>query len=158
MGTTAKITSTSIIVADRDQAHRVCHTYLEEARPETFELADIALATVSLARTADWELTVDGVSAPVTEIDNLFNGVVAARIWEKVGTTHSEWELASVWTVQNGDLISDRELCEAYVVAGSSRSGDDVKVHMVGNGKTWNDRHVTVWSTGELVMVARKMG
>lgn len=155
--TTATITGVSIVVAERNDMGLICETFLIEDRPASFELADVALATVSMVRTGPWELGADGtVEAPVTEIDNTFHGVVAARIWDKVETTHSEWIAVAARWVEDGDLISDMELSEAYVVAGSRISEDTARVHMVGEAKTWNDRHTTDFPAGQLVMVARK--
>ena len=155
MTITATITAQTILVADRNDAGLVCEIILEEARPATFELADLALATVSLVRTEAWELGADGtVEARVTELDNTFNGVVAARLWDKVNTTHGQIEPVLASSVQDGDIITDSEVSALYLVAGSSPTSDGMKIHMVAEGKGWNDRHTSIF-TG-LVWVARK--
>jgi hypothetical protein len=157
MSITATITAQTILVADRNDAGLVCQTFLEEARPATFELADLALATVSMVRTEAWELDADGnVSAQVTDLDNTFNGVVAARLDDKIGTTHGEIEPVLAETVANGDLITDREVSALYVVAGGSLSDDIQRVLMVADGKGWNDRHAANFGRREIVWVARK--
>lgn len=152
----ATITATEIVVADRNASGLICQTLLIEARPATFELADMALATVSLTRTEAWELGGDGaIHAQVTDLDNTFNGVVAARLENKIGTTHGEIEPVLARTVQNGDIITDREASALYLVAGTNPAGQDMKVHMVAEGKGWNDRHTSTFSG--LVWVARKL-
>lgn len=157
MAITATITSQSIIVADRNDAGLLCEIVLEEARPATFELADLALATVSLVRHEAWELDQNGnVSARVTDLDNTFNGVVAARLDAKIGTTHGEIEPVLAETVVNGDLITDREVSALYVVAGGSLTDAHQRVNMVADGKGWNDRHAGTFGRREIVWVARK--
>jgi hypothetical protein len=155
MAITATITPQSIIVADRNDAGLLCEVILEEARPATFELADLALATVSLVRHEAWELDGEGnVSARVTDLDNKFNGVVAARMDAMIGTTHGEIEPVLAETIQDGDIITDQEVSALYLVAGSSVAFGTAKVHMVAEGKGWYDRHTSAFSG--VVWVARK--
>lgn len=152
--TTAHITGIRIVVAERNDMGLVCQTLVTESRPATFAEADTALAFHSLGRTSAWELDENGaVSATVAPVDNRFNGTVAARLDQAVGTTHEEFELALATTVDNGDLVTDAEYSAVYVVAGSTSYGDQAKLHMVGEGKTWADRHTAEFG---LVRVARK--
>lgn len=153
--TTATITGVSLVVAERNDLGLVCATLANEARPATLADADTALAFYSLGRTAAWELDNNGgVEAPVAKIDNRFNGTVAARLDQAVGTTHDEFDLVSATTVQDGDLITDAEFSAVYVIAGSSIESGAAKIHMVGEGRTWEDRHTSVFAG--LVWVARK--
>jgi hypothetical protein len=153
--TTAALTATigaSLIV--RDAAGAIV---FQETRPVSFGAADTALAFGSYGRTSAWDLDANGnVSAPVETIDNRFNGTPAARIDAAIGTTHTEFRPAQAKTVLDGDLISDMELCEAYVVAGSRLEGETMRVHMVREGKTWADRFRTDFDARQFVMVARK--
>lgn len=153
--TTATITGVALVVAERNDAGLVCQTLVNEVRPASFAAADTALAFASLGRTSAWELDANGgVEATVAPIDNRFNGTVAARLDQAVGTTHDEFEMVSVRDINNGDLITDDEMSALYVVAGSSWGSDAMAVHMVGEGQTWADRHTGVFSG--LVMVARQ--
>lgn len=153
--TTATITGFSLVVAERNDAGLVCQTLVQAAQPSSFLEADRELAFHSLARTAAWDLDTNGtVSAPVAPMDNRFNGTVAARLDQAVGTTHGEFELVSASTIENGDLITDSEFSEVYVVAGSSWESGLMKVHMVREMGTWEDRHTSQF--GGLVWIARK--
>lgn len=153
--TTATITGVSLVVAERNDLGLVCQTLANEARPATLADADTALAFYSLGRTAAWELDNNGgVEAPVAKIDNRFNGTVAARLEQAVGTTHEEFEFVLATTVRDGDLITDQEFSALYVVAGSAPEMGGMKIHMVGEGRTWEDRHTTTFQGG--VWVARK--
>lgn len=155
--TTATITGTEIVVAERNDMGLICQTLLTEVRPASFELADTALAFVSLGRTSAWELTLQGmIEAPVAPVDNRFNGTVAARLWEAVGTTHDEWIALPAREIQDGDLISDTNISAPYVVAGSRFESDSMRVHMVAEGKTWDGRYTADFPAGQLVQVARK--
>jgi hypothetical protein len=112
------------------------------------------LAVYGYGRTGAWDLDGQNLVAPVATVDNLFNGTRAARLDLAVGTTHEEFELAMASTVGNGDLVTDREFSEVYVVGGSSTECGSTKLHMVREGATWGDHH-----TGEfegLIMVARR--
>lgn len=123
-------------------------------RPGNLAQADRELARHSLVRTAAWDLAAIGVSAPVRAMDNVFSGVVAVDLDDKVGTTHDEFELARAATVENGDLITDQDHQATYLVAGSSTECGVTKLHQVADGREWADRF-----TGEftgLVWVARK--
>jgi hypothetical protein len=153
--TTATITGVSLVVAERNDLGLVCQTLVTEGRPATLAAADTALAFHSLGRTSAWELDSNGgVEAPVAKIDNRFNGTVAARLDQAVGTTHNEFELASAATVLDGDLITDSEFSAVYVVAGSSLESGAMKIHAVGEGRTWEDRYTSIFEG--LVWVARK--
>jgi len=152
---TATITGVSLFVAERNDLGLVCQTLVTEGRPATLAAADTALAFHSLGRTAAWELDNNGgVEAPVVKIDNRFNGTVAARLDQAVGTTHDEFELVSATTVRDGDLITDSDRSAIYVVAGSSLESGAMKIHAVGEGKTWEDRYTSIF--GGLVWTARK--
>jgi hypothetical protein len=153
--TTATITGVSLFVAERNDLGLVCQTLVNEGRPATLADADTALAFHSLGRTSAWELDSNGgVEAPVAKIDNRFNGTVAARLDEAVGTTHDEFDLVSATTVRDGDLITDSDRSAIYVVAGSSLESGAMKIHAVGEGKTWEDRYTSIF--GGLVWTARK--
>lgn len=153
--TTATITGVSLVIAERNDLGLVCQTVAVEARPATLAEADTALAFYSLGRVGAWDLDDNGgVSATVVPVDNKFNGTVAARLEAAVGTTHEPFELVRASTVENGDLVTDSEFSEVYVVGGSSTECGMTKLHMVREGGTWADRH-----TGEfagLIQVARK--
>lgn len=124
-------------------------------RPVSLAVADQELARHSLIRTAPWDLAAMGLIAPVRKMDNVFNGVMAVDLDEKVGTTHSEWMLIPATKIQDGDLITDPEQSETYVVAGSSVESGGAKIHMVRDGKEWNDRHTSVFLG--LVWAAHKL-
>jgi hypothetical protein len=152
--TLATITGSTLVVAERNEIGLVTEIKLEVARPANLAAADIELAAAGLGRVGAWDLDGDNLSAPVGPMDNEFNGVRAAKLWDKVGVTHDEFELALASTVENGDLVTDSEFCVPYLVGGSSTECGVTKLHMVGEGQTWGDRH-----TGEfrgLVQVARK--
>jgi len=152
--TLATITGSTLVVVERNDMGLTTKIHLEVARPANLAAADIELAAAGLGRTGAWDLDEDNLAAPVAAVDNEFNGVRAAKLWEKVGTTHDEFELALASSVNNGDVVTDSEFCVPYLVGGSSTECGVTKLHMVGDGGTWADRH-----TGEfrgLVQVARK--
>lgn len=155
--TTATITGVSFVVVERNDFGLICETIASEGHPATFAAADQALAFYSLARTEAWELDDNGgVSARVARIDNRFNGTVAARLDQAVGTTHDEFELDFAHRAKDGDLIGDTDLEGFAVVAGSRHEGETSRIHMVAEGKTWEDRHTTEFSRYSLVSLARK--
>lgn len=155
--TTATITGISILIAERNDLGLVCRRFATEARPATFAEADTALAFYSFRRTSAWELDENGgVSAAVAPVDNRFNGTVAARLDQAVGTTHEEFRVMFADQAQDGDLIGDMELCGWAVVAGSRRGNDTMRIHMVSEGKTWAERYTTNFPRHQLVQVARK--
>lgn len=125
-------------------------------RPETMKGVFTFLARHSLRHTGDWELAGNGIAAPVWKLENTFNGVVAADLWNAVGTTHEEWTVSLAREVEDGDLISDMGISEPYVVAGHSRELDTMKIHMVGEGREWTERHTAEFPVGQLVQLARK--
>lgn len=136
-------------------------TVATEPRPATLADADTFLAVHSLRRTVAWDLGPAGaVQAPVEPMDNRFDGTVAARLDQAVGTTHEPFEHMSAGDLArselDGWLISDPDLTEAYVVAGSSCDGDVAKIHMVGEGKDWGQRYTTNFPPNQLVMVAKR--
>lgn len=146
---TARIFDSTMTAAGADR-----RPMFSAERPGNLAQADRVLARHSLIRTAAWDLAGIGLAAPVRAMDNVFNGVVAVDLWDKVGTTHGEFELARAATVENGDLVTDSEQSEVYLVAGSSTESGVTKLHQVADGKEWDDRY-----TGEftgLVWVARK--
>lgn len=152
--TTATITGSTLVVVERNEAGLTTALVLEVARPANLAAADIELAAAGLGRTSAWDLDGDNLAAPVATVDNEFNGVRAAKLWEKVGTTHAEFELALASTVENGDIVTDSEFCVAYLVGGSSTECGSTKLHMVGEGQTWADRYTSEFPG--LVQVARK--
>jgi hypothetical protein len=153
--TTATITGVALVVAERNDAGLVCQTLVNEVRPASLDSADEALAFASLGRTSAWDLDANGgVEATVAPVDNKFNGTVAARLWEAVGTTHEPFETVLATSVRDGDIITDSEMSELYVVAGSRPEDGGMKIHMVAGRKTWDDRYTTVFHG--LVTVARK--
>jgi hypothetical protein len=153
--TTATITGVALVVAERNDAGLVCQTLVNEVRPASLDSADEALAFASLGRTSAWDLDANGgVEATVAPVDNKFNGTVAARLWEAVGTTHEPFETVLATSVRDGDIITDSEMSELYVVAGSRPEDGGMKIHMVAGRKTWADRYTTVFHG--LVTVARK--
>lgn len=85
---------------------------------------------------------------------NTFSGTEATALWFRVGTSHEAFETVLASSIQDGDIITDAELSELYVVAGSSWDGESMKVHMVAEGKTWADRYTSTFSG--LVTLARK--
>jgi hypothetical protein len=146
---TATITGVALLVAGQTD------WLVNEVRPATFAAADTALAFASLGRTSAWELdTNGGVEATVAPVDNRFNGTVAARLDQAVGTTHGGIEAVLATSVQDGDLITDSDQSALYVVAGSRLEDGGMKIHMVGEGQVWDQRHTTVFHG--LVWVARK--
>lgn len=155
--TTATITGVSLFVAERNDFGLVCQTLVTEGRPATLLEADRALAFYSLGRTGAWELDSNGgVEAPVAKVDNRFNGTVAARLDQAVGTTHDEFQVMFAYQAQDGDLIGDMDLEGYAVVAGSRHEGEISRIHMVSEMKTWEDRYTTDFPRHQLVQVARK--
>ena len=156
--TIAAVSGTAVAIEVHEAG--VCQTLATESRPATFADADTFLAVHGYGRTSDWELAEYGmVHAPVAQIDNMANGVRAARLWDKVGTTHEPFTFMAARELahrETGDLISDSELSEPYLVAGSSLDGSVVNVHMVSEGKTWEQRHTGYFMPDQLVMVAKR--
>lgn len=152
----ATITGVQIIISETDELTGVKRTIATETRPANLAEADSMLAVHSLGRIGAWDLdNAGGVSATVRPVDNRFNGTVAARLDDAVGTTHDEWDLAAAASVRNGDLITDPDRCATYVVAGSCvMEGGLTKIHQVGEGKTWEDRYTGFFHG--LIYVARK--
>lgn len=152
---TAFITETTVMVTETS-VMGVKRTVASESRPVSLAEADVFLAVHSLKRTGAWDLVGRMIGAPLAKMDNVFNGTVAARLWSAVGTTHDRFEVMSARDARDGDLISDMELSEVYVVAGSRLESDTMRIHMVAEGKEWEDRYTTDFPAGRLVMVARK--
>lgn len=159
--TTAIITGSYLYVEVAARFAGTRERAFTEARPANLAQADTALAFHGFRRVRPWDLGADGVvEARVQMVDNQFNGTRAARLWEAVGTTHEEWATMAAEEAQNGDLISDLEVSEPYVVAGSNpaygEDGPAVRIHMVGEGKTWEERFTTDFPARQLVKVARR--
>lgn len=153
----AIITPTEIRVEFRDVFADTCEVSFREPRPATLAEADTALAAYGLARVRGWDLGPDGdVRARVSMIDNQFNGVRAARLDAKIGTTHDEVTMVPARQVENGDIITDRDQCALYVVAGSAQEMGEVRISMVGEGQSWADRYATLWPEDAPVWVARR--
>lgn len=134
-----------------------------EARPATLADADHALAAHGFGRVRDWDLGPNGdVRARVRKVDNEFNGTRAARLWDAIGTTHGELETVVVGirdgmpTINDGDLITDMDESELYVVAGSRFECGTARIHQVREGKTWDDRYTGEFPFGQVVKVARR--
>lgn len=155
---TATITGVSLVIAERNDLGLVCRTIAIESRPATLAEADTALAFYSLGRVGAWDLDDNGgVAATVRTVDNRFNGTVAARLDQAVGTTHKEFKVMSAHQAEDGDLIGDVDLEGYAVVAGSRRESDTMRIHMVSEGKTWADRYSTDFPAFQLVQIARKL-
>lgn len=154
---TATITGVSFVIAERNDFGLVCETIAVATRPVTLAEADRELAFHSLGRVGTWDLDNNGgVSATVRTVDNRFNGTVAARLDQAVGTTHAPFEVMFAHKAEDGDLIGDMDLEGYAVVAGSRRESDTMRIHMVTEGKTWEDRYTTDFPAFQLVQVARK--
>lgn len=153
----ASVTDSNIVLAERTESGLAAqYIAIRDERPATLAEAEAWLAEQGYRVAGGWDLatTHTGVEATVRELDNKFNGVRAAGLEAMVGTTHYEFELMSATMVANGDLVTDSDRSAIYVVAGSSTEGTVTKLHMVGEGKEWNERY-----TGEfhgLVWVASK--
>lgn len=154
--TTAIITRSTLVVVERNEAGLVCRTLLEIDRPASLAEVETELAFVSLGLTSGWDLEGENIAATVTPVDNRFNGTVAAKLDRAVGTTHEAFEIAAAQEVENGDLVSDMELCGIAVVAGCSTDGDVTKIHQVTEGKTWEDRYTGHFIPRQFVMRARR--
>ena len=154
---TATITSAFIRIKMAAIYAGTRETIATEARPASLAEADVFLAFHGFIRIRDWDLGEFGdVTAWLRTANNRFNGTVAARLWDAVGTTHEQWEVMPASKVENGDLISDRGMSAPYVVAGSEFEMGAMKVHMVGEGEEWSDRHTTDFPGSQLVQVARR--
>jgi hypothetical protein len=154
-GRTALVTEASILVT-ATYVNGQKATLATETRPACLADADTFLAVHSLRRSGEWDLVGSAVGASVESMDNRFNGTVAARLWEAVGTTHDDFKVMSASDALDGDLISDMEISEVYVVAGTRFEMDTMRIHMVAEGKAWEDRYTTDFNAGTLVQVARK--
>lgn len=156
--TTAIITGTEIRVQTRGQYTGHVEVAFTEARPASLADADMVLALHSLRRVLDWDLGADGtVQARVALVDNRFGGTVAARIEGHLGSTHEELSICFVGNLEPGDLISSAPSGEpVYVVAGCSTEMGETKIHMVGEGQTWEERYTASWPAGSVVWGAHK--
>ena len=158
----AHITGVGVLITESNEVTGVKRTVATETRPATFAAADTFLAVHSFRRTQDWELGAAGmVSAPLARMDNRFNGTVAARLDQAVGTTHGPFEMMTarelVCSELEGQLITDSEQSVPYVVAGSSLDGMTAKVHMVGEGQDWSQRYTTEFHPDRIVWVAQRI-
>ena len=161
MNSTGIIYEGQIVIVKTDVMGRHI-TVACESRPETLALADTFLAVHSMARTAPWDLGPAGaVQAPLARMDNRFNGTVAARLDQAVGTTHGPFKMMTarelVCSELEGQLITDSEQSVPYVVAGSSLDGMTAKVHMVGEGQDWSQRYTTEFHPDRIVWVAQRI-
>lgn len=164
----AIISLTEIWAEMRDVFTGTNELVFSELRPGNLAEADTALMAHGLQRVGEWDLGYPGtVETKARFIDNKFNGTRAARLDTLVGKTHWEWEKVVLGfnsegepTVQDGDLIGPSGLGEGdpYVVAGSRFENEVARIHMVGEGKTWDDRHTTNFAFGRMVKVARRKG
>jgi len=160
---TAIITGTTISV-EMDHLYKgKTEVVFTEDRPATLADADHALAAHGFGRVRDWDLGPNGdVRARVRKVDNEFGGTRAARLWDAIGTTHGELEPVVVgirdgmFTINDGDLITDMDESELYVVASSRFECGTARIHMVGEGKTWDQRYTTDFPFGTVVKVARR--
>ncbi len=155
--TTATISATAIVIefAENGAPFQVIAS---EDRPENLAAADTMLAFHGYSKVGGWDLGPNGtVAAQVKRVDNKFNGVTAARLWERIGTTHAQNFLPVLASqVEPGSLITDRDQSEVYLVAGQSVEGSIAKIHMVSEGKTWEERHTGEFGRDTIVWVARK--
>lgn len=159
---TAIITGTTIRVEMTTYAGTTSVVFAED-RPATLADADQALAAHGFGRVQNWDLGPNGdVRAQVRTIDNEFGGTRAARLWSLVGTTHEDLDTEVVGirngvpTVQVGDLITDLEESNLYVVAGARFEGGVARIHMVREGGTWESRFTGEFPFGQVVKVARR--
>lgn len=160
---TAIITDTHILVKLTAEYEGKVEVVFTESRPADLAEADTALAAHGFGRVRDWDLGPNGtVQARVAMVDNQFNGTRAARLWDAIGTTHEELETVAVGirggmpTINDGDLITDMDESELYVVAGSRFECGTAKIHQVGEGKTWDQRYTGYFPFGHRVKVARR--
>jgi hypothetical protein len=158
----AHITGVGVMITETNEVTNVHRTVATESRPATFADVDTFLAVHSFRRTQAWELGEAGmVSAPLERADNRFNGTVAARLDQAVGTTHGEFRMMTARELAcselEGQLITDSERQGVYVVAGSSLDGDVAKIHMVGEGQTWDERFTGEFHPGQVVWVAERI-
>jgi len=128
-----------------------------EARPASLSDADEALFAHGFGRVRAWDLGENGtVTAAVASVDNLFNGVRAARLDAMIGQTHGELELILAREINDGDLITSEPGCPLAVVAGSRYESGTMRLHMVGECKVWDERHTTTFPADRPLWVARK--
>jgi hypothetical protein len=146
----ATITGTTICVEDS------ISQIASEPRPSSFQEADDFLAQYGFRRTENWELGKLILSARVESVNNLFNGVRAARFDQAVGTTHEEWQLTPVQDIEIGDLVSDPEASEFYVAAGINANTVETTLLLVEENGVWEERIRHTCSPGTLLMVAHK--
>lgn len=158
--TTATISPVAIVVENVDTTSGPFHKLASEKRPMDLEAADTMLAFHGYGRTTAWDLgAYDTVVAEVQRVDNTFAGVTAARLWARLGTTHSQNFLPVLASqVEPGWLITDHEQSEVYLVAGQSVELETAKIHMVSEGKTWDERHTGEFGRDALVWVSKPKG
>jgi hypothetical protein len=136
---------------------RVTERVASEHRPVNLSCADTALAFHGYGRTEAWDLDGTGsVCATVEKIDNTFGGTAAARLDSAVGRTHAAFDSVHAQDVAAGDLITDRDHSAYYVVAAFSTEDGVTRISMVGEGKTWNERHAGGFDAQEYIQVARR--
>jgi hypothetical protein len=154
---TAEITGTAIMIHIRASFAGSLETVATEDRPANLADADTMLAFHGFGRVGAWDLGAGGtVTARVRMVDNSFNGTRAARLDQAIGTTHGELELVLTHTVLDGDLVTSEPGCPLAVVAGSRYESGTMRLHMVSDGKTWEDRYTTNFPADRPIWVARR--
>lgn len=155
---TATISSVAIVIEVIETTH--AQMVANETRPASFATADTMLAFNGYRRTAPWNLGPNGtVTAPLAVADNRFAGVTAARLWERIGTTHGQDFLPVLASeVEPGWLITDQDHSEVYLVAGQSVELETAKIHMVGEGQVWDERFTGEFHRDRLVWVSKPKG
>jgi hypothetical protein len=131
----------------------------KESRPDTLAKADTMLTYHGFRRVRGWDLDArDGVCARVKMVKNVFGGTRAARLWEAVGTTHKDFEMIAASQVEVGDLISDRETSEPYVVADCRSHDPDGyrRILLVSEGEVWEEGFTSDFPLGQMVRVAKR--
>ena len=157
--TTATISATAIVIEHAENGSPF-NVLASEDRPANLAAADTMLAFHGYGTVGGWDLGPNGtVAAQVKRVDNKFNGVTAARLWERIGTTHGQDFLPVLASeVEPGWLITDQDHSEVYLVAGQSVELDTAKIHMVSEGKTWDDRFTSGFHRDRLVWVSKPKG
>lgn len=158
--TIATISPVAIVIEHVETGRGAFNKVASERRPLSLGDADTMLAFHGYGRVEGWDLgAYDTVTAPVRPVDNRFNGVTAARLWQRIGTTHGQDFLPVLASeVEPGWLITDREQSEVYLVAGQSVELTIAKIHMVSEGKTWDERHTGEFGRDTIVWVSKPKG
>lgn len=158
--TIATISATAIVIEHAENGSPF-HVLASEGRPANLAAAaDTMLAFHGYGTVGGWDLGPNGtVAAQVKRVDNKFSGVTAARLWERIGTTHGQDFLPVLASeVAPGSLITDHEQSEVYLVAGQSVEGSIAKIHMVSEGKTWEERFTGEFGRDTIVWISKPKG